>query len=355
VVVSGGVHQVCAGAVPRDAITHHLLESRDVIRSMGLRSEIFCEDGHVAPDLAGDVHGVSRWDALAEPGDAAILHYSIGSPAFGHVMERCDRVAIHYHNITPAELLWEDAPAVAMACQRGRAGLAALAGRVVAAAADSHFNARELDALGFPRAAVVGVMRRELPVVASSSPRHPEGPLRLLFVGRGVPNKAQHHLIAALAAVRQSGRDARLHLIGSWVGMEAYARRCGRLARDLRVDDHVVVEGSVDDARLAGAYAESDVFVCLSDHEGYCVPLVEAMAAALPIVAYASSAVTETVGGAGLLLDEKPPSLVAEAVLATVSDPRLAARMAAGRSGRLADLDAVAVAARVRAFVESLA
>jgi glycosyltransferase involved in cell wall biosynthesis len=350
-----GVHQVCAGAVPRDAITHHLLASRRVIRRMGLRSEILCEDDRIDPTLAGDVQRVSEWSHVARPGDAAILHYSIGSPAFGHVLARCDNVAIHYHNITPAELLWEDAPAVAMACLRGREELASLAGRVVAAAADSHFNADELATLGFPAAMVVGVMRRELPVIpASSAARSAGQPMNLLFVGRGVPNKAQHHLIATLAALRQCGEDARLHLIGSWEGMEAYANRCARLARDLRVAEHVDIEGSVDDGRLARAYAESDCFVCLSDHEGYCVPLVEAMAATLPIVAYASSAVTETVGTAGLVLDEKPPSLVAEAVGETMSSPRLAARMEAGRRERLAHLGADAVASRVRAFVETL-
>jgi glycosyltransferase involved in cell wall biosynthesis len=357
VVVTGGVHQVCAGAAPRDAITHHLLESRRVIREMGLRSEILCEDDRIGPTLAGNVLRASTWDDVARPGDVAILHYSIGSPAFGHVLERCERVAIHYHNITPAELLWEDAPAVAIACLRGRRELASLAGRVAAAAADSRFNADELATLGFPDAAVVGVMRRELPVVpAPAGPRPPGGPLSLLFVGRGVPNKAQHHLIAALAALRQSGEeDARLHLIGSWVGMEAYAGRCARLARDLRVAEHVVVEGSVEDDRLARAYADCDAFVCLSDHEGYCVPLVEAMASGRPIVAFASSAVTETVGEAGLLLDEKPPSLVAEAVREAASNPRLAARMGEGRRERLAHLGAGAVASRVRAFVETLA
>jgi glycosyltransferase involved in cell wall biosynthesis len=354
--VSGGVHQVCAGAVPRDAITRHLLESRRVIRGMGLRSEILCEDDRIDPTLAGDVHRVSEWSAIARPGDAAILHYSIGSPAFAHVLARCDRVAIHYHNITPAELLWEDAPAVAMACLRGREELATLAGRVVAAAADSRFNADELGALGFPVASVVGVMRRELPVVSAPARHRPAGgPHRLLFVGRGVPNKAQHHLIAALAALRQCGEDAHLHLIGSWEGMETYAGRCARLARDLRVTDHVAFEGSVDDGRLAQAYAESDAFVCLSDHEGYCVPLVEAMASALPIVAYASSAVTETVATAGLMLDEKPPSLVAESVVEVASNPGLAVRMEEGRRERLEHLGADAVAARVRAFTEVLA
>jgi glycosyltransferase involved in cell wall biosynthesis len=352
VVVTGGVHQVCAGAVPRDAISHHLLESQRVIRDMGLRSEILCEAGRIHPALAHRVRPVGDWAEVARHGDAALLHYSIGSPAFGYVLSRCDRTAIHYHNITPAELLWEDAPAVALACARGREELAALAHRVGSAAADSGFNAAELHELGFPDTDVVGVMRRELPVAPAR--RSDDGRLRVLFVGRGVPNKAQHHLIGALAALRQTGADAVLTLAGTWESMEPYERRCRRLARDLRVEAHVDFAGSLDDDALAGAYASSDCFVCLSDHEGYCVPLVEAMAAGLPIVAWAAGAVPETVGDAGLLLDDKRPSMVAEAVLAATSDPAVAAHMEAGRRRQLERLSAGAVAGRLRAFVEGL-
>ena len=146
-----------------------------------------------------------------------------------------------------------------------------------------------------------------------------------------------------------------LTLVGTWEGMEAYEARCRRLARRLLVDEQVIFAGSLDDAALARAYAESDCFVCLSNHEGYCVPLVEAMAASLPIVGFAAGAVPETIGRAGLILDEKPPSLVAEAVLAvTGDDPRLAARMAAGRREQLGALGHGAVAERLRAFAEAL-
>lgn len=351
--MTAGVHQVCAGAVPRDAISHHLLESQRVLRAMGLRSEILCEEGRIHPALADAVRPVEAWDALAEPGDAAVLHYSIGSPAFGYVLDRCERSAIHYHNITPAELLWEDAPAVALACAQGREELGLLADRVTAAAADSGFNADELVSLGYPSADVIGVMRRELPVAARTR-RPGDGPVRLLFVGRGVPNKAQHHLIAALAALRQAGADAELSLVGTWEGMEPYEERCRRLVRDLRLDDHVDFAGSVDDERLARAYADSDCFVCLSDHEGYCVPLIEAMAASLPIVGFAAGAVPETVGDAGLLLDDKHPSLVAEAVLEVLGNPGLAAHMAEGRRAQLERFGAAAVADRLRTFVGEL-
>ena len=350
--MSGGIHQVCAGAVPRDAITHHLLEAQRVLHDMGLRSEILCEEGRIHPELADAVRPVGAWDALAQPGDAAVLHYSIDSPAFTHVLGRCDRTAIHYHNITPAELLWEDAPAVAMACARGRDELALLAHRFVATAADSEFNAEELVALGYPPADVIGVMRRPLPAVSRTA--RGDGRVRLLFVGRGVPNKAQHHLIAALAALRQTGTDAALDLVGTWEGMEPYERRCRALIGDLHLDDHVTLTGSVDDESLARAYAESDCFVCLSDHEGFCVPLIEAMAASLPIVAFQAGAVPETVGGAALLIDDKHPSIVAEAVREILGNPGLSTHVAEGRRARLAHFSSEAVAGRLRAFAGRL-
>lgn len=351
-VVARGVHQIAAGAVPHDAITRHLLASQEVIRGMGLRSEILVEADHIHPGLAGAILPHRRWDEIAEPGDAAILHYSIASPAFDWVLERTDAIAMHYHNITPAELLWRHAPAIARECAAGRVHLGELVPRVRHAAADSGFNAAELTALGYPEAAVVGVMRRPRPPATRRRPD--DGRTRLLFVGRGVPNKAQHDLILALAALRQTDLDAELLLIGGWGGAESYERHCRALAARLGLGDRLTIAGAVDDAALSQAYADADAFLCLSDHEGYCVPLVEAMEAGLPIVAFDAGAIAETAGAAALLLDEKPPSLVAEAVVETVRNPALRARMAAGRAARLADLSQEATAARLRAFVETL-
>ena len=347
--VSDGVHQVLAGAAARDAITIHALAARDVLRDMGLRSEVVCEADHIDPALGGQVRPHTGWDTLAEPGDAAILHYSIASPAFWDVAGRTDRLAIHYHNITPARLLWEFAPGIAIECADGRRRLGELADRVRWAAADSSFNAGELEELGFPPARVVGVMRR--PSLPAPGAREDHARTRLLFVGRGVPNKAQHHLVMALAALREGGIDAELRLVGSWAGIEDYRAHCEALAAALGVDEALTITGSVDDQRLADEYGGADLFLCLSDHEGYCVPLVEAMEHDLPIVAYAQGAIPETAGRAGLLLDEKPPSLVAEAVAETLANDALRARMAAGRAERLDDLSHERVAERVREFV----
>ena len=347
-----GVHQVLAGAVPYDAITRHALAAREVIRGMGLRSEILCEADHIDGTLAGEILPDAAWDRIAEPGDVAILHYSIASPAFDRVLERCGSAAIHYHNITPAELLWRFAPAIAQECAAGRRRLAELADRVGHAAADSAFNADELTALGFPDPAVVGVLRRPRPAAEGHS--RDGGPTRLLFVGRGIPNKAQRDLVLALAAMRHTPLDAQLTLIGAWGGAEAYEAHCRELAARLRLGDRLRILGSVGDATLAQAYADADLFLCLSDHEGYCVPVVEAMEAGLPVVAYAAGAVPETLGAGGLLLEDKSPSLVAEAVAETLRNDALRERMAEGRRAQLAELSHEATAARLRAFVATL-
>lgn len=348
-----GVHQVAAGAAPRDAITHHMLEAREVLRAHGLRSEILVEAEHIHPTLVGDVHPVAHWDRVTAPGDAAILHYSIASPAFFHVLERCARCAIHYHNITPAELLWRYAPNIALECAIGRRRLAELAGRVAPVGADSAYNAHELEELGFGPGTVLGIMRQPL----TPTPRLPraEGErVKLLFVGRGVPNKAQHHLVMASAALADAGVDHELWLVGAWTAVPAYTDHCRALADALGVADRVRFIGSVTEQELAQRYANADLFLCLSDHEGFCVPLLEAMAAGLPIVAYASSAIPETLGEAGLLLDEKTPSLVAEAVVEALTNPLLTARFDAARAAQLQRFDHDAVTRRLLAFVEEL-
>lgn len=347
-----GVHQVLAGSASRDAITIHALAARDLIRGMGMRSEILCEADHIDPTLAGEIRPHRAWERWARPGDGAILHYSIASPAFGHVADRVERLALHYHNITPAELLWDHAPGIALECAEGRRRLPDLAPRVRWVAADSTYNAAELGGLGFPPASVIGVMRR--PSLPAPRPRDSGGRTRLLFVGRGVPNKAQHDLVLALAAVREAGLDAELRLVGSWAGIEGYRDHCEALAEALGVRDALVITGSVDDQGLADEYASADLFVCLSDHEGYCVPIVEAMEHGLPIVALAKGAIPETAGRAALLLDEKPPSLVAEAVLEVLANEGLRTRMAEGRRERLDDLAPERVAEHVRAFVRGM-
>ena len=174
----------------------------------------------------------------------------------------------------------------------------------------------------------------------------------LLFVGRISPNKTQHHLVEALWLYRRwYDPDARLHLVGPAV-TESYAEAVFSLAEELGLA-HAVRHGEhLTEAQLAAWYADADVFVCLSEHEGFCIPLLEAMRAGIPIVAFGAGAVPETLGTAGILLDTKRPSAVAAAVDRVRRDPALAGRLVADGHRRL---ESFSLPVTRRRFVEVLA
>jgi glycosyltransferase involved in cell wall biosynthesis len=346
-----GVHQVVAGAAPHDAITNHVLAARSVIRSMGIASEVFCEAPHLSPALAHEIHSHHEWGARTAANDAAILHYSIDSQAFEYVLERCATSAIHYHNITPARSLWRFNPRLARQCAHGRTALAALAGRIDFAAADSRFNGVELEALGFPHVSVIGILRSVRPTVTRTA--RGSGRPQILFVGRGVPNKAQDDAILAVAALRQAGVLADLRLVGSWGGNEAFEWYCRDLVRSLDLAGQVHFLGAIDDGQLSQEYADADLFLCLSDHEGFCVPVVEALEAGLPVIAYGAGALPETLGGAGVVLTEKPPGIVAEAI-ASVLKPGVNLVPADAVEGQVLLHSRDATTARLRSFVSEM-
>lgn len=351
--MSRAAHIVTTGFAPWDAISNHVLQEQRVLRGLGIRCEIFADMRFVHEDLRSLVHPASSWERVARPDDVALLHYSIASESIDHVLARAERSAIGYHNITPAELLWEWAPGLARVCAVGRRRLAELAQRVTASSADSDYNAGELRELGFPNPAVVGILRPPLPPPISAA-RHRSDRLEVLFVGRGVPNKAIHHLAMTMHALKDVGVRAHLTHIGSWGGMAPYERYCRDLIHELDLHHEITLLGSVSDARMASAYANADVFLCLSDHEGFCVPIVEAMHYGLPIVAFASSAVPWTAGDAALLLDEKSPSLVSEAIQEVRENTALRERMAAGRERQLAYHSETSVTGRLLAHLEDL-
>ena len=350
-----GVHQVVAGAAPRDAITNHVLAAREVIRGMGLRSEIFAEERHTAGELRGRIHPHQAWETLTESGDAAIIHYSIDSPAFAHVAAAATRVGIHYHNITPPDLLWAYAPALARQCAEGRKRLRPMVHVASSAAADSAFNASELIDLDMVDVSVVGILRGPgLATAPRAGAAGRSARSRILFVGRGVSNKAQDELILALGSLLQAGHDVELRLAGSWGGNRAFESRCRWLVGRVAAAGRVHFLGSVSDEELAIEYRDADVFACASRHEGYCVPIIEALEAGVPVVARAAGAVPETTGRAGILLNDPTPSHMAEAIAAVLGGA-LRDEMHAGRLEQLAIHSNDATTARLRAFVETLA
>jgi L-malate glycosyltransferase len=314
------IDQVIPAIVEHDAVSNHTFAAQRLLREMGFESEIYALI--IGPGCEGRVRPLREIGKHRDGSQWILYQCSIGSPAADAVVQHPGRKLLDYHNIVPEDLVESWLPPLAEESRLGRRQLAALAPLVSVAFADSAFNAAELDAFGFPRAKVVPVLVESGNLRAAPDARalerfrarKNEGGADWLFVGQIGPHKAQHDVIKAFAAYRctYDGR-ARLHIVGREMGT-IYIDALRRFVASLGLADAVEFPGSVPVGTLAAYYASADAFVCLSNHEGFCAPIVEAMARGTPVVAYAAAAVPETLGDAGVLLDEKPPALVASVV-----------------------------------------
>jgi L-malate glycosyltransferase len=331
------VDQVIPSLASRDAVGVSTLTITQTLREAGIASEIYY--GTCTPDVAELAHPVAE---LGRAGKDRWLLYqaSIGSPVYDILATRSEPKLVNYHNITPAELMREWEPHIGYEVELGRTQLARLAPESRFAIADSAYNEAELLELGYDGTAV-------LPLLIDMAGSHAEPDVRLgdelvdrkaqggadlLYVGKIAPWKAPHDLVKMLVVYRRLyDPRARLTLVGGTVGSH-YGPALDRFIHSLGLDDAVIRPGSITDAALEAYWRAADVYVSASEHEGFCVPIVEAMAHRVPVVAYGVTAVPETVGDAGLCLPSKEPLPFAAAVARVLHDAELAAtlRQAAG-------------------------
>jgi glycosyltransferase involved in cell wall biosynthesis len=357
------VHQFLPSLAPRDAQSQHHLHVRDALRSAGYASEIYA--GEAKGELRSQAQPFRSFDGDRTGRSWILYAHAIGSPVADFVRDRPEPLMLYFHNITPSSMFapWE--PTAAIKLGAGRRQLPALVARSRLAMANSTYSETELIDLGARRTAVVPVMfdtdnfasspdqttRDELAVSAAN------GVVNLLFVGRLAPNKAQHRLIASLAALRQGhGIEARLHLVGGSAS-DRYERTLHSYVEALGLSDSVSFVGSATPAVLAAYYQSSTVFVSASEHEGFCVPILEAWYHDLPVVALATTAVDETLGSAGARLRSNAPTWIAAAVARVVNDPRVTTALRARGRQRLDEFGVERSKARlleaVRSVVES--
>ncbi len=323
------IDQVVPTLASRDAIGGHTIQVRDLLRQMGLRSDVYY--ANASTDLLGEGRHIERLGDVDPQGRWLLYQLSIGSPAARAFAQRPETKLVDYHNITPVELLdrWE--PEVGDELRLGRSQMRQLAPLTTLAMADSAYNEGELKRAGYGLTAVAPLLvdikelkgQADRALSARLTSERAQGGHDLLFVGKVAPHKAQHDLIKAFALYRRLYDPlARLRIVGGAIG-DAYPWALERFAELLGLRDAVEIPGSVTHAELVAYYRAADVFVCLSDHEGFCVPLLEAMVHRLPIVAYGAAAVPDTVGDAGIVLDSKEPSRVAAAIDLVVRDLNL--------------------------------
>jgi len=340
------VNQIVVSAAPGDAVTNSAIEYRSLLRQIG-PSEIFAQ--HVDPALQGDVHQLSSFHhfdrgARRPTDDLIIFHGSIGAPeVFAFVMSRPERVVLVYHNVSPAPAYHEYDPAFAGLLETGRRDIARMAGKVTMALAPSAYNAIELVTMGYRDVRVTPLvvdtdrMRALTPdPVLAASLAEDDAPI-LLYVGQLLPHKCPELLVKMFHVLSTYLEpDARLMLVGAARSV-AYRQRFEAFVRDLNLPN-LFLTGPVTDEALAAFFRRADVFVTGSSHEGFCVPLIEAMAFDVPVVARACGAIPETVQDAGVVLPpDAGPLLFAEAVEELLATPKLRARLVERGRARVQD------------------
>jgi glycosyltransferase involved in cell wall biosynthesis len=351
------IHQWVPAAHKGDAIGDSARQVRALLRGMGHDSELFALT--IDEDLRGDVLPFS--DAAATGGDVTIFHFALPSPMTEAFARLKGVKVLQYHNITPAAFFAPYDAGLFRLAALGRQELATLAGRVDLALGDSDFNRQELEALGFRQTGVMPIAVNTGRI--TDAPPRPalerilrDGLINILFVGRIVPNKKiEDHIRLAEMYKRYIDSYYRFIFVGRYDGLPRYYAQIRALIEQYEMlPDRFWFTGPVPDEDLAAFYRWSDAYVSLSEHEGFCVPLVEAMAADVPVVAYAAGAVPETLGGAGLLFAPKDLEVAAELLGSVVYDRGVRAGVLAGQRRRLQDFAPPRIQARLSHVLETV-
>ena len=332
------IHQIVSHLAFGDAVGNEVLLIRDRLKAAGIKSQTYADV--IDRRIRRQARPLNRFLEEAGPNDLILWHFSTGSRVVDWLRDVPQTKIMRYHNVTPDGFFRGINPAAALNSRRGRHQLHQAAAMCALGIGVSNFNRHELDAAGFAKTAVAPFVFK----VEDFKPgqpgavgrRYAQGGPNILHVGRLTPQKRIEALIKAFHFFKKIHSEARLFLVGGSAGFEGYVEALEALVADLGLTE-VHFCGRVGSADLIDYYNLADLYLCLSEHEGFCVPLVEAMSAGLPVVARSAAAVPETLGGAGILLDDPGPAQTAEAMTACLSE-EVRAAVLAGQEKRLTEL-----------------
>jgi glycosyltransferase involved in cell wall biosynthesis len=345
------VNQWVPAAHRGDAIGDSARRVRDVLRSLGHASDIYALT--IDDDMRDEVRPFASPESAA--GDVTIFHYALPSPMTRSFAALPRGRVLQYHNITPSYFFAGYEPGVFRITALGRQDLASLADDTDLALGDSEFNRRDLEELGFRRTGVFPIAL-DLDRIAFASP-HPvldrmlnDGLTNFLFVGRMVPNKRVEDIVRlAEFYKRYVDTHYRFIFVGRSDGIPRYHATVRALIREFdMLPDRFLFPGAVTDWELAAYYRAASVYLSLSEHEGFCVPVLEAMAAGVPVFAYESAAVAETLGGAGVCWSPKDLEYAAELLGQMTFDPVMRARIIAAQYARLEHFSEASLVERLK-------
>ncbi|MBE6864564.1 MAG: glycosyltransferase family 4 protein [Ruminococcus flavefaciens] len=323
-----------------DAIGNDTLALKGAIHDMGYETEVYAEN--IDKRLpAGSGLDISKLSGLKKD-DIILYHKSTGTDLTFKIDEfKCRRIMV-YHNITPPEFFRPYSPAATALTEYGYKGVEYLKDKVEYCLADSSYNRSDLLRMGYTcpidvRPILIRFEDYKQTPDEETIRKYSDGKKNLIFVGRIAPNKKQEDVIRAFYHYKKLNPESRLILVGSYSGMENYYNRLVKYAAALGLKDDVVFTGHIKFSAILAFYRIADVFVCMSAHEGFCVPLAEAMFFDVPIVALDTSAISDTLGGSGFLVDDNDPVFVSRVIDRVLNDEALRNELISGQRRRLKD------------------
>lgn len=323
------LHQFLTGAAAGDAITGQALLMQKWLHDLGLTSHIFAE--FIEETMLDRIRPLTAYRSSRQE-KHVIYHHSLGSNVAPLLLRQKPDIVLIYHNVTPPQFFARINPSWAAMARLGQTQLEQVCAKTALALADSAYNAQEMVAAGYGQTAVLPITldetRYQPPYNGrlASQIRHPS----LLFVGRIAPNKKQEDLLKLLYAYHRIQPDAHLYLVGSrWeVGYDKWLEQ---RAADMGLAQHVTLTDKLSQQDMITYYAHADVYVSMSEHEGFGLPLLESMYFGLPVVAYSTTAVPYTMGNAGIRFQQKDFAQLAELIDYLMTDQPFRQRLIEGQ------------------------
>lgn len=325
-----------------DAVGNDVMAIRRILKEAGYETDLFA--GGASAKISREVYHLWRNIPRLRHDDVLIYHLSIGTQMNYDLAKMNGKKVIIYHNITPPTFFEKYSEGTFTATTEGLKEAEFLADVADYAIADSNYNKKDLIRMGYtcpidvcPIVIPFADYDQKPDQLILDSYRN-DGWTNLLFVGRIAPNKKQENVIRAFYAYKKLyNTKSRLFLVGSFSGMENYCNRLKDYAQKLGLEDSVVFTGHIRFDEILAYYHLADAFVCMSEHEGFCVPLAEAMYLNVPIIAYDTSAIGDTLGGSGILLDDNRPEFAAAVINRVITDEQLRESILDGQRKRLED------------------
>lgn len=314
------VHQFVHTLSYGDAISSEVLALQKFFHERGVDSKIYCINAHPRyKEIAHDYRDF-RENHGSDFNGMIVLHYSLGSPLNELYLDLTNACkSLIYHNLTPPEWFSGINPRIVDDINVGKAELPKLCAKTDLLIADSTYNASELQDLGFEAEVLnlpINPSRWDFPANPGiASILQSDSSIHVLHIGRFAPNKCLEDILKTFYFLHHHvNKNSKLWLPGIDIDTELYSFSVKKLAQELRIDHAVNFVGRLDDSEIRALYENCSVYLCMSEHEGFCLPVIEAMHFGLPVLSFASSALPDTVSTGGILFSQKRYAELAELI-----------------------------------------